>query len=127
MMLGTASKMSMRRQLLLGILLPLLILVGINAWSLYQEALNASDIAYDRSLLASAKTISEQLDVVGYDNDAQIRALVPYAATEAFESDNQSRLYYKVSHLNGTMVSGFCRIARLERTNSCQARLCGIG
>ena len=90
-MLGTASKMSMRRQLLLGILLPLLILVGINAWSLYQEALNASDIAYDRSLLASAKTISEQLDVVGYDDDAQIRALVPYAATEAFETDNQSR------------------------------------
>ena len=110
MMLGTASKMSMRRQLLLGILLPLLILVGINAWSLYQEALNASDIAYDRSLLASAKTISEQLDVVGYDNDAQIRALVPYAATEAFESDNQSRLYYKVSHLNGTMVSGFSEL-----------------
>ena len=85
MMLGTASKMSMRRQLLLGILLPLLVLVGINAWSLYQEALNASDIAYDRSLLASAKTISEQLDVVGYDDDAQIRALVPYAATEALK------------------------------------------
>lgn len=110
MMFGMASTMSMRRQLLLGILLPLLVLVGVNAWSLYQEALDASDIAYDRSLLASAKTISEQLDVVGYDNDAQIRALVPYAATEAFESDNQSRLYYKVSHLNGTMVSGFAEM-----------------
>lgn len=110
MSLGMASAMSMRRQLLLGILLPLLVLVGVNAWSLYDEALNASDIAYDRSLLASAKTISEQLGVVGYDNEAQIRALVPYAATEAFESDNQSRLYYKVSHLNGTMVSGFAEM-----------------
>ncbi len=110
MSLGMASTMSMRRQLLLGILLPLLVLVGVNAWSLYDEALNASDIAYDRSLLASAKTISEQLGVVGYDNEAQIRALVPYAATEAFESDNQSRLYYKVSHLNGTMVSGFAEM-----------------
>ena len=97
----------MRRQLLVGILMPVLLLVGLNAWSLYEEALNASDVAYDRSLLASAKTISEQLDVEGYDDLAQIRALVPYAATEAFEADNQSRLYYKVSHLNGTVVSGF--------------------
>ncbi len=97
----------MRRQLLVGILMPVLLLVGLNAWSLYEEALNASDVAYDRSLLASAKTISEQLDVEGYDDQAQIRALVPYAATEAFEADNQSRLYYKVSHLNGTVVSGF--------------------
>lgn len=97
----------MRRQLLLGILMPVLLLVGLNAWSLYGEALNASDVAYDRSLLASAKTISEQLDVDGYDDLAQIRALVPYAATEAFEADNQSRLYYKVSHLNGRVVSGF--------------------
>ena len=97
----------MRQQLLVGILMPVLLLVGLNAWSLYEEALNASDVAYDRSLLASAKTISEQLDVEGYDDQAQIRALVPYAATEAFEADNQSRLYYKVSHLNGTVVSGF--------------------
>jgi two-component system sensor histidine kinase TctE len=97
----------MRRQLLVGILMPVLLLVGLNAWSLYEEALYASDVAYDRSLLASAKTISEQLDVEGYDDQAQIRALVPYAATEAFEADNQSRLYYKVSHLNGTVVSGF--------------------
>ena len=101
------AKMSMRRQLLLGILLPVLLLVGLNAWSLYEEALSASDVAYDRSLLASAKTISEQLDVEGYDEQATIRALVPYAATEAFEADNQSRLYYKVSHLNGAVVSGF--------------------
>ncbi|MFY9129979.1 MAG: sensor histidine kinase [Limnohabitans sp.] len=101
------AKMSMRRQLLLGILLPVLLLVGLNAWSLYEEALSASDVAYDRSLLASAKTISEQLDVEGYDELATIRALVPYAATEAFEADNQSRLYYKVSHLNGAVVSGF--------------------
>ncbi|MFM1948225.1 MAG: hypothetical protein RL706_246, partial [Pseudomonadota bacterium] len=43
----------MRRQLLLGILMPVLLLVGLNAWSLYEEALNASDVAYDRSLLAS--------------------------------------------------------------------------
>ncbi|MFM7003025.1 MAG: sensor histidine kinase N-terminal domain-containing protein, partial [Limnohabitans sp.] len=78
----------MRRQLLVGILMPVLLLVGLNAWSLYEEALYASDVAYDRSLLASAKTISEQLDVEGYDDQAQIRALVPYAATEAFEADN---------------------------------------
>ena len=35
---------------------------------------------------------------------------VPYAALEAFEADNQSRLYYRVSSLSGEMVSGFAQL-----------------
>jgi two-component system sensor histidine kinase TctE len=63
--------------------------------------------AYDRTLLASAKSIGEQLDVVGYDDAAVLRATVPYSALEAFEADNQSRMYYRVSNMRGEMVSGF--------------------
>ncbi|WP_238323208.1 sensor histidine kinase [Acidovorax sp. JHL-9] len=98
---------SLRRQLLLGILLPVGLVVAFNTWSLYRQALVAANTAYDRTLLASAKTISEQLDVQGYDEQAQLRALVPYSALEAFEADNQSRIFYKVSSLNGQPVSGF--------------------
>jgi len=61
-------------------------------------------------LLASAKTISEQLDVSGYDDAAQLRATVPYSALEAFEADNQSHMYYRVSSLNGEMVSGYAEL-----------------
>ncbi len=98
---------SLRRTLLLGILLPVIVLVTINGISLYRSALAAANTAYDRSLLASAKVIGEQLDVRGYDRDAQLRATVPYSALEAFEADNRSQFFYRVSNLQGELVSGF--------------------
>jgi two-component system sensor histidine kinase TctE len=98
---------SLRRRLLVGILLPVLLLVGFNTYSLYQQALQALHTAYDRTLLASAKSISEQLSVTGYDEAAQLHATVPYSALETFEADNQSRMYYRVSSQGGTLVSGF--------------------
>lgn len=98
---------SLRRYLLLGILLPVGVLVIVNTFSLHQQALSAVNTAYDRTLLASAKSIGEQLDVSGYDEQSELRVTVPYAALEAFEADNQSRLFYRVSSLNGEMVSGF--------------------
>ena len=103
----TARPMSLRRTLLLGILVPVLGLVALNTVSLYREALDTATTAYDRTLLASAKTISEQLDVSGFDAQAVFTARVPYAALEAFEADNQSRLVYKVSTLDGELVSGY--------------------
>jgi two-component system, OmpR family, sensor histidine kinase TctE len=98
---------SLRRYLLLGILLPVVGLIVINTFSLYAQALAAVNTAYDRTLLASAKVIGEQLDVEGYDERSRLRATVPYSALEAFEADNRSRLFYRVSSLGGEMVSGF--------------------
>lgn len=98
---------SLRRYLLAGILLPMGVLVAINAISLYGETLRAINTAYDRTLLASAKSIGEQLDVTGFDQQAVLRATVPYSALEAFEADTQSRLYYRVSSLGGQLISGF--------------------
>jgi two-component system sensor histidine kinase TctE len=99
--------MSLRRYLLLGILLPVGLFVIVNAVSLYRQTLDAVNIAYDRTLLASAKSIGELLDVSGFDEAAELRVTVPYAALEAFEADNQSRMFYRVSTLQGEMVSGF--------------------
>ncbi len=98
---------SLRRFLLLGILLPVGVLVVINTVSLYRQALAAVNTAYDRTLLASAKSIGEQLDVTGFDDHSVLRVTVPYAALEAFEADNKSRLFYRVSTLDGALVSGF--------------------
>jgi two-component system, OmpR family, sensor histidine kinase TctE len=102
--------MSLRRYLLLGILLPVCVLVVINTFSLYEDALAAVNTAYDRTLLASAKSIGEELDVTGYDEQSEIRVTVPYAALEAFEADNQSRMFYRVSSLQGEMISGFAEL-----------------
>ncbi len=98
---------SLRRTLLIGILAPVGVFIVINSVSLYRQSLSAATLAYDRTLLASAKTIGEQLDVVGYDDRAVLLAKVPYSALEAFEADNQSHMYYRVSDLSGEMVSGF--------------------
>ena len=102
-----ARPSSLRRRLLLGILLPVVVLIGFNTWRLYHQALEAVSTAYDRTLLASAKSISEQLDVTGYDDDAVVTATVPYSALEIFEADNQSRMFYRVSDQRGRVVSGF--------------------
>jgi two-component system sensor histidine kinase TctE len=104
---AAGRRVSLRRYLLLGILLPVIALVAINALYLYSQALQAISTAYDRTLLASAKVIGEQLDVQGYDEGAQLRSTVPYSALEAFEADTRSRLYYRVSNLRGDLVSGF--------------------
>jgi two-component system sensor histidine kinase TctE len=105
-----SQAVSLRSYLLLGILLPVGLLVIVNTFSLYSQALSAVNTAYDRTLLASAKSIGEELDVIGYDEQSELRVTVPYAALEAFEADNQSRLFYRVSSLKGDMVSGFAQL-----------------
>jgi two-component system sensor histidine kinase TctE len=106
---------SLRRLLLIGILVPVLAVVGAGAALLYASALQAADTAYDRTLLASAKAIGEQLGVEGEGASARLVATVPYSALEAFEADNRSRLYYRILGFQGEMVSGFDDLPPPER------------
>ena len=105
------ARRSLRFYLLMGILLPVGLLISVNTVSLYRQALSAINTAYDRTLLASGKSIGELLDVAGYDDEATLRVTLPYAALEAFEADNQSRLFYRVSSLSGTLVSGYAELS----------------
>ena len=104
------ARRSLRFYLLMGILLPVGLLISVNTVSLYRQALSAINTAYDRTLLASSKSIGELLDVAGYDAEATLRVTLPYAALEAFEADNQSRLFYRVSSLSGILVSGYAEL-----------------
>jgi len=101
------QRLSMRSRLLLGILLPVLAIVAINTASLYRQALNSADVAYDRTLLASAKSIGELLDVVGDGEHVRLQSTVLYSALEPFEADNRSRMFYKVTGFKGEAVSGY--------------------
>ncbi|OGA99113.1 MAG: histidine kinase [Burkholderiales bacterium RIFCSPHIGHO2_12_FULL_69_20] len=105
--LAWLHRLSMRGRLLLGILLPVSVLVVANSFSLYQQAQAAANTAYDRTLLASAKAIGELLDVTGTPDAPRLLASVPYSALEAFEADNRSRIYFKITGFQGEMVSGF--------------------
>ena len=52
---------SLRRRLLSWILLPLVALIGVNAWVGYGNAVHAANEAYDRSLYLAARTLAEEL------------------------------------------------------------------
>jgi two-component system sensor histidine kinase TctE len=103
----TGRRLSLRGVLLLGILAPVLAFVVLDAIALYRQALRAADTAYDRTLLASAKAIGEALEVTGEPGAPRLAATPSYGALEAFEADNRSRIFYKVSGFRGEMVSGF--------------------
>lgn len=94
---------SLRSELLRALLIPLLILVALNAWSVYRNALDVADQAYDRSLLASTRALAERVSI----KDGKVVADVPYVALDSFETDTLGRIYYKVSGINGELVSGF--------------------
>lgn len=97
---------SLRRDLLLGILFPIALFVVVDTVSVYRQALAAVNVAYDRTLLASAKSIGELLEIEGEGDQAHIRTRVPYAALEAFEADNRSRMVYRVSDVHGQWLDG---------------------
>lgn len=101
--LSTAPLGSLRSQLLRWLIVPLVILVALNAVSLYRDALDAADIAYDRSLLASTRALAERVSV----RDGKVVADVPYVALDSYETDTLGRIYYRVGGLNGETVSGY--------------------
>ena len=111
-----ASPLSLRRHLLVGILVPIALFIVVDTFSLYHQALNAVNIAYDRTLLASAKAIGELLDVDGVGPDAVVHAKIPYSALEAFEADNRSRMTYRVSDVQGDWIDGAQDLPRWSGT-----------
>jgi two-component system sensor histidine kinase TctE len=103
---GTARVLplgSLRNQLLRWLILPLVALVALNAVSVYRDALETADIAYDRSLLSSTRALAERVSV----RDGKVVANVPYVALDSFETDTLGRIYYKVTGLHGETVSGY--------------------
>ena len=94
---------SLRGQLLRWLLVPLLAIVAINSFSLYRDALEAADIAYDRSLLASTRALAERVSV----REGKVVADVPYVALDSFETDTLGRIFYRVTGLRGETVSGY--------------------
>lgn len=112
---GTAGSLRARLLLRLTILLTPLLLYG--AWSAYWNGRAAADIAYDRTLLASARAIADGL----VTNDGRLRANVPYIALDTFAYDSAGRIYYQVLDTEGRLVSGYEQLpapgAEVRRTD----------
>lgn len=94
---------SLFAQLLLFLGLPLLLLWGLSAFNSYVSALQAATQAYDRTLLSSARTISERLGV----REGRLEVNVPWVVLDSFELNMNDRLYYKVVDPTGRIISGY--------------------
>jgi two-component system, OmpR family, sensor histidine kinase TctE len=92
---------SLRAQLALWLLGPLLAVWAVSAWLTYENAIESANRAHDRTLLGSVLAISERIQVI----DDAIVVDLPYSSLEMLESSLQNRVYYRVSrrseHLTG--------------------------
>lgn len=94
---------SLRGQLMRWLLLPLAGLIIVNSIVIYGNVHAAVNFAYDRTLLATARAISERIQML----DGRVVVDVPYVALDIFESDSPGRLYYKITGIAGELVSGY--------------------
>ncbi|HEU0200188.1 MAG TPA: sensor histidine kinase N-terminal domain-containing protein [Burkholderiaceae bacterium] len=94
---------SLRGNLLRWLLGSLTLLLIANTVNIYRNAVDAANSAYDRTLLASARMVAENLRVV----DGRVTLAIPYSAVDMLESDIKGRLYYRVLDPHGTFVAGW--------------------
>ncbi|TWH76073.1 two-component system sensor histidine kinase TctE [Azomonas agilis] len=94
---------SLRGRLLRRMALLLTLLLLVSALSAYFNGRRAADTAYDRTLLASARTIASGL----FESDGRLKARIPYIALDTFAFDSAGRIYYQVLGLDGQLVSGY--------------------
>jgi two-component system, OmpR family, sensor histidine kinase TctE len=94
---------SLGRQLLLWLLLPLALLLGVNAFLSHRTADRTADQAFNALLAASADTIADQLTV----SRGRVAVDIPYVALQLLESPLNERIYYRVLDPAGQTISGF--------------------
>ncbi len=93
---------SLRRKLLAWLLAPLLVLWAVGSVVAYFLAINFANVAYDRALFESTRSLAEQVRIV---EDKAIVEL-PRAAMEILLSDVNDRVYFKVTGRRGQLVAG---------------------
>ena len=83
---------SLRLQLLAWLLIPLAGIVIVNSWISYRNARATAGIVTDRTLLASARSMAEQIQV----SNGLMEAVIPPSALEMFASEAGDRVYYRI-------------------------------
>jgi two-component system, OmpR family, sensor histidine kinase TctE len=108
---------SIRRRLILPIILSLVVFFGIDSVYVYRDSLLAINTAYDRTLLASARAIG---DGVKYVHET-LTVSLPYPALEVFEADTRSRMVFRVNGFDGAFVSGYADLPPFRGVNEGQS------
>jgi len=94
---------SLRRQLSLWLVLPLLGLLALDAWLTYTRAMTAANSAFDRTLEASLKAMREGVRL----SDGHFAIDLPYLALEILESETGSSIFYRLVDAKGATLTGY--------------------
>ena len=97
------DSVSLRGRLLWNLARLLVVLMLASGLSAYWNGREAADTAYDRTLLASARTIAAGLS----QRDGTLSADVPYVALDTFAYDSAGRIYYQVNDIHQRLISGY--------------------
>ncbi len=98
----TWGRKSLKQALFIWLVLPLLLLILINTFFSYKNAVDAANAAYDRSLYIAARSVAEELKLV----DGKLKVEVPQSVTYLFENNIGSRFFYEVLDFNGEHLVG---------------------
>lgn len=103
------SSASLRRRLLAWLLLPLVVLIALNAWWTYGRAVQVADEAHDRSLYLATRTLAEELQWV----NGTLRFEVLKGAGYLFENHTGARLLYRIDSDDGRLLAGNAEVPLL--------------
>lgn len=105
---------SLRGELLVWLGIPLLLFWGLSVYTHYQSARHAANHAYDRALLASARTVAERLEV----RHGRLEVDVPWVVLDSFERNMNDQLFYQVISPEGKTLSGYVDLPGIPETGA---------
>jgi len=106
------ARWSLRRNLIVWLFAPLLLLsIGL-LWESYFEARLQADRAFDRTLTGSALAIADRVVLAP---DGELEVDVPYVALEMLTSAAGDRVFYQVRSADGQVSTGYEDLPQPER------------
>lgn len=98
----TAKSPTLRRKLLLYLLIPLSLLWVFSGMVTYFIARNYANIAYDRALFDTVESIEEQIKFT----NGQATIDLPEVAWNILRYDQRDKVYFEVRQANGAVLAG---------------------
>ena len=94
---------SLRAQLLLWLLVPMLAIAAADAWVSWRAAANTARVVQEQLLLGAARVIGEQVRI----EDGVLQVAVPPAALEMFASPSRDRVFYRATAADDSLLTGY--------------------
>ncbi len=103
-----STSYSLRKRLLLWLLLPLLIIGLLALVDSYRSARQTADEISDRVLAGSALAIAERVFV---NDNGSLEVDIPYVALEMLTSSEEDRVFYRIEGPDAQFITGYRQLA----------------